>query len=108
MIVIGNSGMRIASMGPRSQKRGNIASGKINGSSYNASMGPRSQKRGNSGSDLRNSNLSGSLQWGRAHRSAETKPHFPNLERRNYCFNGAALTEARKHRDNVVEASHGG
>ncbi len=37
------------------------------------------------------------LQWGRAHRSAETGQAFGRCSQIPRCFNGAALTEARKH-----------
>jgi len=87
----------LASMGPRSQKRGNNISSSLLALAWPAlqwgrahrsaetlpqiflcrvrgiaSMGPRSQKRGNAGDSAGSSILNSGLQWGRAHRSAET------------------------------------
>ena len=109
----------LASMGPRSQKRGNAVNEIVAFDAVLASMGPRSQKRGNRCSSLHDGHgtklqwgrahrsaetgrlvtvlsNSKSLQWGRAHRSAETRDPRQGHRHPPRRFNGAALTEARK------------
>src|SRR5579884_3509355 len=59
-----------ASMGPRSDERGNDFQFQRDSARNQASMGPRSDERGNSLSRSRSSQSQG-LQWGRAQMSAE-------------------------------------
>ena len=60
-----------ASMGPRSEERGEDCMELMRGFPDKASMGPRSEERGEKPSSI-SPTASSALQWGRAPRSAES------------------------------------
>ncbi len=62
-------------------------------------MGPRFFKRGNLLSWLHQAETIGSLQWGRAFSSAEITQLFSKNGMNLFCFNGAALFQARKYKN---------
>ena len=115
----------VASMGPRSEERGNGHRRRALVELERASMGPRSEERGNQRLQIRVVHCTLALQWGRAPRSAETSTLLtsggrgqsasmgPRSEERGNSltpgepstkgcrFNGAALRGARKQADNT-------
>src|SRR5579884_3380671 len=68
-----------ASMGPRSDERGNLKASGYNVQIFHASMGPRSDERGNAVALPHNLPSTEWLQWGRAQMSAEMR----ELRKRN-------------------------
>ena len=86
----GIGGRCAASMGPRSEERGDIHRLAVGDVLPLASMGPRSEERG----DVRRGSGKGGgdrLQWGRALRSAEMRKKIARLRKLEARFNGAAL-----------------
>ena len=80
-----------ASMGPRSDERGNLGRPDGNMSNALASMGPRSDERGNIGLDRIGAHVGGLLQWGHARMSVETRSTAVHERRNTVSFNGATL-----------------
>ena len=64
-------------------------------------MGPHSFKCGKWRCSMAFLVSSGELQWGRTLSSAESRPH-PSNKRRDGCFNGAALFQVRKAKEDAL------
>ena len=85
-----------ASMGPRSEERGELCREASHLPHRFASMGPRSEERGEGTSSGVCSAIFFGLQWGRAPRSAERRCRACANAGRGWRFNGAALRGARR------------
>ncbi len=82
-----------ASMGPRSRERGGHALSIVRIAHITrASMGPRSRERGGKTGTVQSTKCRFTLQWGRAHVSAEGQAADYAELASKLSFNGAALT----------------
>jgi len=83
--------IREASMGPRSNDRGNVHAIIGHWSVFAASMGPRSNDRGNASAALREFLSVVRLQWGRDQMIAEITSQGTSAGKHRGSFNGAAI-----------------